>query len=227
MEDLLCDWLFWCDWRISIAGFWGKNRQGINWDQVCNAEVQVLLFEWFSESASSFWLRLAQLSPTPRRQGFMHALYTYWTRYNVTDSTVMCRDSLDLRNWIQTSGMAAASPKRRGGANMTWRVCTIANLNPTTSTASMALASTIPCHRGHCGHILSWVASSATRKGDVPYVSVLLWDGGTPSLGEGTLKGGPVLPQISQGNGSQFFNPHVEPMSLHASRCFGMEERPA
>ena len=80
---------------------------------------------------------------------------------------------------------------------------------------------------GHCGHILSWVASSTTRKGDVPYVSVLLWDGGTPSLGEGTLKGGPVLPQISQGNGSQFFNPHVEPMSLHASRCFGMEERPA
>jgi len=44
----------------------------------------------------------------------MH-FYAYWTRINVTDSTVTCRDSLVLRNWIQTSGMAAASPKRRRG----------------------------------------------------------------------------------------------------------------
>ena len=58
--------------------------------------------------------RASCLGDAPR-QGTMHALYTYWTRYNVTDSAVMCRDSLDLRNWIQTSGMAAASPKRRRG----------------------------------------------------------------------------------------------------------------
>jgi hypothetical protein len=49
---------------------------------------------------------------------------------------------------------------------------------------------------GHCGHILSWVASSDTRKGDVPYVSVLFWDGGTPSLGEGTLSGGQSFPKF-------------------------------